>query len=63
MLREACWGRSERRAAEAAEARSEGPQPLTADEARAAAAAEGPELVASSSSETGFKGVRIDTGE
>jgi hypothetical protein len=32
-------------------------QPLTADEARAAAAAEGLELVPSSSSETGFKGV------
>jgi hypothetical protein len=34
-----------------------GQQPLTADEARAAAAAEGLELVPSSSYETGFKGV------
>ena len=32
-------------------------QPLTADEARAAAAAEGLELVPSSSNETGFRGV------
>jgi hypothetical protein len=34
------------------------PPPLSADEARAAAAAEGLELVPSSRSETGFKGVR-----
>ena len=46
-----------RAAAEAAEARVAVQQPLTADEARAAAAAEGLELVPSSSSETGFKGV------
>ena len=45
-----------RAAAEAAEARVAVQQPLTADEARAAAA-EGLELVPSSSSETGFKGV------
>jgi flagella basal body P-ring formation protein FlgA len=44
-------------AAEAAEARDNGQQPQTADEARAAAAAEGLELVPSSRSETGFKGV------
>jgi hypothetical protein len=37
--------------------RAPAPQPLTADEARAAAAAEELELVPSSSSETGFKGV------
>ena len=48
---------AERAAAEAAQARGEGPQPLTADEARVAAAAEGLELVPSSSNETGFKGV------
>jgi len=41
----------------AAEARGDRPQPLTADEARAAAAAEGLELMPSSSSETGFRGV------
>jgi len=35
----------------------DGPQPLTADEARAAAAAEGLELEPSSSNATGFKGV------
>jgi hypothetical protein len=61
-----CYARhvgAERVATEAEEARSEGPQPLTADEARAAAAAEGLELVASSSSEPGFKGVRKDTGK
>ena len=51
---------AERAAAEAAEARGEGPQPLTADEARAAAAAEGLELITSSGNETGFKGVRKD---
>jgi hypothetical protein len=39
------------------------PQPLTADEARAAAAAEGLELMPSSRSETGFKGVRKDNGK
>jgi acyl dehydratase len=46
-----CYARhvgAERAAAEAAEARGEGPQPLTADEARAATAAEGLELVPSS---------------
>ena len=43
---------------EAAEAKAPVPPPLSADEARAAAAAEGLELVPSSSSETGFKGVR-----
>eukprot|EP00900_Chrysochromulina_parva_P022369 jgi/Chrpa1/4766/Chrysochromulina_OHIO_Genome00013097-RA len=64
-----CYARyigAERAAAEAAEARAEGPQLLTVDEARAAAAAalaaaaaEGLELVPSSrSNETGFKGVR-----
>jgi hypothetical protein len=55
-----CYARhigAERSAAEAAEARVERPRPLTADEARAAAAAEGLELVPSSSSETGFKAV------
>ena len=55
-----CYARfigAERAAAEAAEARGKGPQPLTANEARAAAAAEGLELVPSSSSETGFKSV------
>ena len=58
-----CYARhvgAARAAAEAAEAavpRSEKPQPLTAAEARAAAAAEGLQLVPSSSSETGFKGV------
>ena len=41
---------AERPGAEEAEARGEGPQPLTADEARAAAAAEGLELVPSSAS-------------
>jgi hypothetical protein len=40
-----------------------GPQPLTADEAKAAAAAEGLELVLSSLSSTGFKGVRNDHGK
>jgi hypothetical protein len=49
--------RAERATAEAAGAEVAVPQPLTADEARAAAAAEGLELVPSSSSETGFKGV------
>jgi hypothetical protein len=60
-----CYARhagAERAAAEAAQARGEGPQPLTADEARAAAAAEGLELVPSSSGETGFKGVRKHSG-
>jgi hypothetical protein len=55
-----CYARhigAERAAAWAAEARVAAPQPLTADEARAAAAAEGLELVPSSVSETGFKGV------
>ena len=49
--------RAERAAAEAAGAEVAVPQPLTSDEARAAAAAEGLELVPSSRSETGFKGV------
>eukprot|EP00900_Chrysochromulina_parva_P025810 jgi/Chrpa1/7863/Chrysochromulina_OHIO_Genome00016453-RA len=53
---------AERAAAEAAQARGKGPQPLTADEARAAAAAEGLELVPSSSNETGFKGVAKHPG-
>ena len=60
-----CYARSigaERAAAEAAEARDNGQQPLTADEARAAAAAEGLELVPSSRSETGFKGVVRNSG-
>jgi hypothetical protein len=48
---------AKRAAADAAEARGEGPEPLTADEARAAAAAEGLELVPSSSNQTGFRGV------
>ena len=55
-----CYARhvgAERAAAEAAEARGEGPRPLTPDEARAKAAAEGLELVPSSSNKTGFKGV------
>ena len=55
-----CYARhigAERAAAEAAEARVAVPQPLTADEARAAAASEGLELATSSSGETGFKGV------
>jgi hypothetical protein len=49
----------------AAEARGDRPQPLTADEARAAAAAEGLELMPSSSSETGFRACEaylFDTG-
>eukprot|EP00900_Chrysochromulina_parva_P009099 jgi/Chrpa1/18190/Chrysochromulina_OHIO_Genome00023911-RA len=56
-----CYARrlgAERSAAEAALARGEGPQPLAADEARAAAASEGLEMVPSSSNERGFKGVR-----
>ena len=56
-----CYARhigAERAAAEAAEARGERQRPLTPDEARAAAAAEGLELVPSSSNETGFKGVK-----
>jgi hypothetical protein len=60
-----CYARhvgAERAAAEAAEASVAGPRPLTADEARAAAAAEGLELVPSSRSETGFKGVRKSGG-
>ena len=62
-----CYARhigAERAAAEAAEARAAEPEPLTADEARAAAAAvraaaaaEGLELVPSSSNQTGFRGV------
>ena len=51
-----------RAAAEAAEARGAVPQPLTADEARATAAAEGLELVPSASSESGFKGVTVQGG-
>jgi hypothetical protein len=60
-----CYARyigAERAAAEAAEARVEGPQPLTADEARAAAAAEGLELVPSSIRKTGFKYVHALPG-
>ena len=53
---------AERSAAEVAKARVTVPQPLTADEARAAAAAEGLEPVLSSSSERGFKGVSKDSG-
>jgi hypothetical protein len=53
-------GRSEAAVTAAAEARGDGP--LTADEARAAAAAEGLELMPSSRSETGFKGVNKDSG-
>jgi len=52
--------RARRAAAEAGEATGDGPQPLTADEARAAAAAEGLELKPSSNSATGFKGVTVD---
>ena len=37
-------------------------KPLTADEARAAAAAEGLELVPSSKNQTGFKGVTLTHG-
>jgi hypothetical protein len=61
-----CYARhigAERAAAEAAAARGEGPQSLTADEARAAAAAEGLELVPSSSNETGFKGAHKRGGK
>ena len=61
-----CYARhigAERAAAEAAEARVKGPEQLTADEARAAAAAEGLELVPSSSSETGFRGVQKRGGK
>ncbi|KOO34974.1 hypothetical protein Ctob_015845, partial [Chrysochromulina tobinii] len=54
---------AERAAAWAAEARGRGQQPLTADEARAAAAAEGLELVPSSSNETGFRGVFKNGGK
>jgi ubiquitin len=61
-----CYARhigAERAAAEAADARIAAPQPLTADEARAAAAAEGLELVPSASSETGFRGVYRNGGK
>ena len=61
-----CYARHvgvERSAAESAEARVALPQPLTADEARAAAAAEGLELVPSSYGETGFKGVSKHHGK
>jgi len=68
-----CYARhigAERAAAEAAEARAAEPEPLTADEARAAAAAvraaaaaEGLELVPSSSNETGFKGAHKRGGK
>ena len=60
-----CYARhigAERAATEAAQARGEGPQSLTANEARAAAAAEGLELVPSSSNETGFRGVYNNGG-
>ena len=49
--------RARRAAAEAGEATGDGPQPLTADEARAAAAAEGLELEPSYGITTGFRGV------
>jgi len=49
--------RADRAAREAATVRGATPQPLTADEARAAAAAQGLELVPSSCNETGFKSV------
>ena len=56
-------GRSERRQRRrAADARIAAPQPLTADEARAAAVAEGLELVPSTRSKTGFKGVSKSGG-
>jgi hypothetical protein len=58
-----CYARrvgAERAAAEAAQAPQ---QPLTADEARAAATAEGLELVLSAKSKTGFKGVSKDGGK
>ena len=61
-----CYARyigAARAAAEAAQARGEGPRPLTADEARAAAAAEGLQLVPSSSGESGFKGVAKHRGK
>jgi len=61
-----CYARhvgAERAAAEAADARVAVPQPLTADEARVAASAEGLELVPSSSNETGFKGVTNNHGK
>jgi hypothetical protein len=63
-----CYARhigAERAAAEAAKERGEGlntTKPLTADEARAAAAAEGLELVPSSKNQTGFKGVTLTHG-
>ena len=55
-----CYARHigrERATAEAAQARGEGPQPLTADEARAVAVAEGLELKPSYGITTGFRGV------
>ena len=52
---------AEQAAAEAAEAKAV-VVPLTADEVRAAAAAEGLELVPSQSSETGYRGVRKSGG-
>ena len=57
---------AERAAAKAAKERGEGlntTKPLTADEARAAAAAEGLELVPSSKNQTGFKGVTLTQGK
>ena len=51
---------AERAAAESAKARGKGPQPLTADEAWAAAAAEGLELVLSSSNETYEHPLRVE---
>ena len=63
-----CYARhhgAERAAAEAAKERGEGlntTKLLTADEARAAAAAEGLELVPSSKNQTGFKGVTLISG-
>jgi len=58
-----CYARpagAERAAREAAEAKSEGPQPLTVEEAREAAEAEGLVLLTSSSNATGYKGVYRD---
>ena len=52
-----------RAAAEAAEARRKGPQPLTAAEARATAAAKGLELVPASKGAAGFKCVNKDRGK
>ena len=61
-----CYARhigAERSAAELAQARVAVPRPLTADEARAAAVAEGRELLPSSGSESGYKGVVMHYGK